>query len=59
MSRAEEYLHRADDAERLAAKGLGLYRADMKDVAHQWRRLARQTGELDANDPRLQDPAGD
>ena len=55
MSRAEDYLKRAADADRLAEKGADLYRHDMRGIANQWRRLARQTGELPADDPRLRD----
>jgi hypothetical protein len=57
VKRSEEYLKRAEDAERLAQKGFGVYREDMKNIARQWRHLARQTGELPQDDPRLRDPS--
>jgi hypothetical protein len=48
MARAEEYLIRAERAERSAA-GLapGASRRELLDVASQWRRLARRAAEAE------------
>ena len=53
------YLQYAEDAERKARGFTGDEREQMREIARRWRQLARETGELPVDDPRLADPPAD